>query len=315
VATPEMERASSLAQRRRVAMSQVTTYPWTLAEDLSGYARHGYRGIEIWQNKVAGEGAPYHQVPSGQLPQAVVQGLVGSLSGAGMQAVSVVCTGLFTSPGEQARLARAEHLGFSVRFAAEIGASCVLVVPGDLNGMTRGAAVERTARALEEVLPEAHRLGVDLAIEPLRPVHTDFVNTIPQAMEIVDLVDDRRCGLCMDTYQLWRGEGERDAVIEEIREAASWARIVQVADSRPVPRSTEDRLVPGEGVLPIAEMLAAVFAAGYEGWLAVEIMSSEMWAGDLDDVLERCRLGMGAVIAEADRLARGDAPAAGEEGK
>ncbi len=303
------------AQRpRRVAMSQVTTYPWTLAEDLSGYPRHGYTGIEIWQNKVAGEGAPYHQVPSGQLPSAVVQGLAEALAGAGLQAVSVVCTGLFTDPGDQARLARAAHLAFSVRFAAEIGAGCVLVVPGDLQGMTRRSAVERTARALEEVLPEAHRLGVDLAIEPLRPVHTDFVNTIPQALAIVELLDDPRCGLCLDTYQLWRGEAERAAVIEEIRGAARWARIVQVADSRPVPRSTEDRLVPGEGVLPIGAMLAAVFAAGYEGWLAVEIMSSEMWAGDLDDVLDRCRLGMEAVIARADQLAAGPVAARGEEG-
>ncbi len=303
----------SARRPRRVAMSQVTTYPWTLAEDLSGYPRHGYTGIEIWQNKVAGEGAPYHQVPSGQLPSAVVQGLAEALAGAGLQAVSVVCTGLFTDPGDQARLARAAHLAFSVRFAAEIGAGCVLVVPGDLHGMTRRSAVERTARALEEVLPEAHRLGVDLAIEPLRPVHTDFVNTIPQALEIVELLDDRRCGLCLDTYQLWRGEAERDTVIEEIRGAARWARIVQVADSRPVPRSTEDRLVPGEGVLPIAEMLASVFAAGYEGWLAIEIMSSEMWAGDLDDVLDRCRLGIEGVIAHVDQLAAGTVAARGEE--
>jgi sugar phosphate isomerase/epimerase len=301
-------------RRRRVAMSQVTTYPWALSEDLSGYARHGYTGIEIWQNKVAGEGAPYHQVPSSELAPAVVQRLAEALSGAGLQAVSVVCTGLFTDPGEQARAARAGHLGFSVRFAAEIGASCVLVVPGDLNGMTRRAAVERTAKALEDVLPEAHRLGVDLAIEPLRPVHTDFVNTIPQAMEIVELLDDPRCGLCLDTYQLWRGDAERDTVIAEIGDAAGWARIVQVADSRPVPRSTEDRLVPGEGVLPIPEMLAAVFAAGYEGWLAVEIMSSEMWAGDLDDVLDRCLLGMGAVTAGAEQLAAGTLAAGGEEG-
>ena len=303
------------AQRpRRVAMSQVTTYPWTLAEDLSGYARHGYTGIEIWQNKVAGEGAPYNQVPSGELPPAVVGGLAEALAGAGLQAASIVCTGLFTDPGDQARLARSAHLAFSVRFAAEIGAGCVLVVPGDLQGMTRPNAVERTARALEEVLPEAHSLGVDLAIEPLRPVHTDFVNTIPQALEIVELLDDPRCGLCLDTYQLWRGEAERAAVIEEIRGAAGWARIVQVADSRPVPRSTEDRLVPGEGVLPIAEMLAAVFAAGYEGWFAVEIMSSEMWAGDLDDVLDRCRLGMEAVIARADQLAAGTVAPRGERG-
>jgi sugar phosphate isomerase/epimerase len=284
-------------------MSEVTTYPWTIAADLAGYARHGYQGIEIWLNKVAGNGAPYDQLPDAELAPSIVQDLAQSLARAGLQAVSVVCAGALTEPDEDAWRERVNHLGFAVRFAADIGASCVLVVPGDLRGMSRRGAVERSARALEEALPEAQRLGVDLVIEPLRPVHTDFVNTIPQALEIVELIDDRRCGLCLDTYQLWRGQGEREVLIEEIRRAARWARVVQVADSPPVPRSTEDRLVPGDGVLPLGEMLAELFAAGYDGWLPVEIMSRHLWAGDLDELLDRCLVGTAAVIAQAEQLA------------
>ena len=141
------------------------------------------------------------------------------------------------------------------------------MVPGDLNGLSRPEAVDRTSQALHEALPHAHRHGVDLAIEPLRPVHTDFVNTIPQALEIVERLDDPRCGVCIDTYQVWRGETERASVIAEIGAAARWARIVQVADSGPVPRSKEDRFVPAEGVLPLPEMLAPCSPAATEdGW-------------------------------------------------
>jgi sugar phosphate isomerase/epimerase len=291
-------------------MSEVTTFNWTIDEDLEGYARHGWAGIEIWLNKAARNGAAYDTLPAGELDPAAVRDLASSLSRARLEAVSVVCAGALTETQDELWQARVAHLRFAIRFAAEIGASVVLVVPGDLGPLSRTEAIRRTVGSLREGLPDAHRLGVDLAIEPLRPVHTDFVNTIPQALEIVESLDDSRCGLCLDTYQLWRGDDERAAVIGEITQAAAWARIVQVADSRPVPLSKEDRLVPAEGVLPLEEMLAPLFASGYDGWLAVEIMSRQLWAGDYDELLERCRVGMASVIAGAERLAGAPSPAA-----
>ncbi len=74
-------------------------------------------------------------------------------------------------------------------------------------------------------------------------------------------------------------------------------------------------MVPGEGVLPLAPMLGELFAAGYNGWLAVEIMSTELWAGDQDDLLRRCQTGMAQVVADAERMAvRAGAEGASPEG-
>ncbi len=217
MARPEGEMGPVGGQaERRIAMSEVTTYRWTIDQDVEGYARHGYKGIEVWLNKVAGNGAPYDQLPSGELSPSVIGDLAARLERTGVRAVSVVCAGGLTAPDDYEWEARVEHFGFTIRFAAEIGASCVLVVPGDLHGMSRTAAVRRTAQAVERVLPVAHRLGIDLAIEPLRSVHTDFVNTIPQALEVLEIVDDRRCGLCLDTYQLWRGQDDGAVVVDEI---------------------------------------------------------------------------------------------------
>jgi sugar phosphate isomerase/epimerase len=283
----------------RLAMSEVTTFNWTIDADISGYSRHGFPGIEVWLNKAARNNAPYDLMPAGELSSAATEALARDLGDAGIQAVSVVCAGAITEPDDEAWEARSAHLRFTIRFAEQIGASCVLVCPGDLCGATRDRAIERTARALRAGLEEAHERSIDLAIEPLRPIHTDFVNTLPQALEIVRTVDDPRCGVCTDTFQVWRGENERELVMAEIVEAAPHTLIVQVADSLFEPRSKEDRLVPGEGVLPLEEMLGALFATGYDGWLAVEIMSTELWRGDYDELLDRCHVGMRGVIERA----------------
>ncbi len=283
----------------RLAMSEVTTFNWTIDADLAGYARHGFPGVEVWLNKVARNGAPYDLMPTGELSDDVIDALAGDLVAAGLRAASVVCAGALTEQDDEAWQARIDHLRFTIRIAARVGASCVLVCPGDLYGMTRHDAVLRSSAALRAVLEDAHRHSVDLAIEPLRPIHTDFVNTLPEALELVGAVDDSRCGVCMDTFQVWRGDEEREAVIGEIVEAAPHTQIVQVADSLAEPRSREDRLVPGEGVLPLGDMLGALFANGYQGWLAVEIMSTELWQSDYDELLERCRRGMRKVVEEA----------------
>ena len=283
----------------RLAMSEVTTFNWSLDDDLAAYARHGFPGIELWLNKAARNGADYDVMPSGELPPAAIAELIRDLDAAGLEAASVVCAGALTESEDDAWQRRIAHLRFTIRFAGQVGASCVLVCPGDLLGATRSAAIERTVVALRSCLEDAHEHSVDLAIEPLRSIHTDFVNTLPHALEIVSAVDDPRCGVCMDTFQVWRGDGDREAVISEIVEAAPYTRIVQVADSRVEPRSREDRLVPGEGVLPLGGMLGALFATGYDGWLAVEIMSTDLWRSDYDELLERCRIGMRAVIEKA----------------
>ncbi len=164
----------------RLAMSEVTTFNWTIDQDLASYAGHGFPGIEIWLNKAARNGAPYDTLPVGELDAGTIDELAHDLEDAGLQAVSVVCAGGLTESDSPAWQERIAHLRFTVQFAAKIGASCVLVVPGDLQGTSRSASVERTASAIREGLADAHEYSIDLAIEPLRPVHTTSSTRYPK---------------------------------------------------------------------------------------------------------------------------------------
>ena len=136
----------------RLAISEVTTFNWSIDQDLASYARHGFPGIEIWLNKAARNGAAYDTLPKGDLDTKSIDKLAHDLVDAGLQAVSVVCAGAFTESDSQARKGRIAHLRSTVQFAAKIGATCVLIVPGDLHGANRSTSVERTAPALREAL-------------------------------------------------------------------------------------------------------------------------------------------------------------------
>ena len=86
----------------RLAMSEVTTFNWTIDADLAGYARHGFPGVEVWLNKVARNGAHYDLMPTGELSDDVIDALVAALDGSGLNAASVVCAGALTEPDDEA---------------------------------------------------------------------------------------------------------------------------------------------------------------------------------------------------------------------
>jgi sugar phosphate isomerase/epimerase len=92
----------------------------------------------------------------------------------------------------------------------------------------------------------------------------------------------------VDTFQLWGTEN----LLADIARAAGRIFGVHVADSPERLRAREDRLVPGEGVIPLRELLGAIHTTGYAGRYDVELMSQELWASDYDDVLRRCAQGL-----------------------
>ena len=50
---------------------------------------------------------------------------------------------------------------------------------------------------------ERRRAGVRLALEPVIDWQSDFLNTLGQALDIVDVVDQPDLGVYPDTWHLW----------------------------------------------------------------------------------------------------------------
>ena len=144
----------------------------------------------------------------------------------------------------------------------ELGAEAVGVAVGDrVWGTWRSD--EESRRLLVEALVElgahAAREGSVLFLEPLNRYEDYLVNTLADAVSIVEEVGSPGVAVIADTYHMSIEEVDCAASIEA---AGAHIRHVQLGDS--------NRLEPGAGHYDWPATLAALDRIGFDGWLAME---------------------------------------------
>jgi len=132
-----------------------------------------------------------------------------------------------------------------------------------------------------------------LAIEPLHPMYAAdraCVNTLEHALDLCDEIDPSMqgdLGVAVDCYHVW-WDPKVDAQIAR----AGKQRLLgfHVCDWLvPTRDMLNDRGMMGDGVIDIARLRGQVEQAGFDGFIEVEIFSSDnWWKRDGDDVLDTC---------------------------
>jgi 2-keto-myo-inositol isomerase len=170
------------------------------------------------------------------------------------------------------------------RIAAEIGCRYIVVVPGRLpaSGATGDEIVAESARVLSELCDVAAGHGVALAFEFLGQTDCS-VQTLDLAQEIVNSLQRDNLGLVIDSFHFYAG-GSTVEMIEALNPELLYIFHINDAESRPR-EQLEDchRLLPGRGILPLGEIVAAFRRIGYDGVASVEIFRPEYW--DMDPFL------------------------------
>lgn len=128
----------------------------------------------------------------------------------------------------------------------------------------RRAAVKRLVEALRSPSDYAAQHDVRLGIEPLNRFETSLINTVEQAMEVIEAVDSPSCGLTIDTFHLNIEEKDPAAAI---RSAGEHLAHVQVCGN--------DRGAPGSDHIDWGAHAAAWGAIGYDGPVCIESFTSE----------------------------------------
>ncbi len=235
----------------RLSVNAFSSRHWTLAEDLACYERLGIGRVSLL------------------LPKLVAAGTDRALAEIADRALTVdgILPGCAFDLTDEAGWNRVrEAMVEAVETGARLGARVLQTTGGTGRGRPFEWAVERFARAVEPVTRAARASDVVVALEPTRPqfAHVALAHTLRDGLRVSDQLE---LGLVVDTAHLW-WEGDFGTVLSE---AGGRLAVVQVADlgfGGPV----LERLVPGDGELPLGDLLATFAATGFEGPFEVEIL-------------------------------------------
>ena len=272
----------------KLALNGATTMRADLATDVRAAAAAGFDCLEIWAAKLR------QFLKSGSAAE-----LKSLLDGHGLEPYSINSIESITfrdAAGHARLLEECEEL---CRTAAELGCPYIVVVPGRLpEGKSWGDTVEESVRVLGELGRVAAGHGVGLAFEFLGQPRCS-VQTLGQAAEIVNQVGRADVGLVLDSFHFYAG-GSRLESIDALDPRKLF--VFHINDAEDLPRAElEDRhrLLPGLGILPLTEIVAALRRIGYDRVTSVEIFRPEYWERDPTELAREARQATAAILAAA----------------
>jgi sugar phosphate isomerase/epimerase len=130
-----------------------------------------------------------------------------------------------------------------------------------LPGVDQATAEAYAVEMFQQIMPEIASAGVELCFEPLSAAETDFINTVPQTMDLAAKVGHPAFRLHMDVKA--QSADPTGSVPELIRRYGPVAGHFHAQD--PNLRG------PGMGPLDFGPILEALVASGYDRWVSVEV--------------------------------------------
>ena len=127
-------------------------------------------------------------------------------------------------------------------------------------GTTREQGLDRAAEVFRAAMPALAERGVKIAMEPLTPKETNFINSCAEAVELMRLVDHPNFVLHQDVKAML---SETTPIPELIARYADVTGHFHVND--------DNLLGPGMGRTDYHPIFEALLKTGYSGWVSVEV--------------------------------------------
>jgi sugar phosphate isomerase/epimerase len=237
---------------RRVSLSAISTFSWDLDADLRFYAEAGIANVGISVAKLERFGWDEGN-----------RRIVDS----GLRVTNLIGLGPFHLARPDRWDAQRERIVRALETATAVGAECLVFTTGPAGQLPWGDAADALEAALAPVLPEARARGVPFAIEHTNSLRVDigFVHTLA---DVIDLARRLDVGVCMEVNACWAERG----LAGTISAGVDRLRLVQVSDFAVGTLSTPNRLVPGDGDIPLERILGEVLSAGYSGCFDLELV-------------------------------------------
>lgn len=194
----------------------------------------------------------------------------------------------FNTPEQWEKLL--ELFRFGCEVARDIGNPYLIVVPTmgpDMDRKTEAEVFEDSVKVLGELADIAESYGVKLSFEPIGDRRW-CCNSVRQAWEIVQAVNRDSVGLTIDCINFYMHDKCSD--LEYLRKIpAEKIFVYHINDCEDLPLRVLDhcdRIMPGKGCIPIADISRVLREVGYDGPACLELFRPEYWRMDAEEVIQ-----------------------------
>jgi sugar phosphate isomerase/epimerase len=252
----------------KIALSEISTPAASFAEDVAAYAAAGFDGIGIWEFKLP-EG---DDAASARLLRETGLGAANCVP-AVPSLLQLALPGMEgpADPGE-----RVEALCASMARLARFEPASVVCLAGPAGDRSGDEARALVIEGLRQVAAAARAAGVRLGLEPthLSESHeTGFLSSIGEAIALLDEAGLDDVGVMVDSVHVW----DTPSLAADVALCAARITGLHIADK--LAPGAPGRVLPGEGVTHPERLVALLRAAGFDGYLDIEIFSTpeEFW--------------------------------------
>src|SRR5215207_3281463 len=278
----------------KIALNGATTMHADLETDIKAAGAAGYDLVELWAPKLRTylEG---HTIDD--LRTILTENNVDPYSINSIEHIT------FRTPGDYESIKA--QCGELAAIADEIACPYIVVVPGKLpEGATKEQIVDESVRVLNELADISEPHGVSLAFEFLGQTDCS-VQTLDLCNEIVEKVDRKSVGNVIDTFHFYAGNSSFEA-IDSMKPEKLFIFHINDAEDLPKESLTDaQRLYPGEGILPIAEIKEHFDKIGYDRMVSIEIFRPEYWDQDPFEVAKKAKAATEKVLGLGQHAAGG----------
>lgn len=247
----------------KTALSQICSLNSPFESDVEDYAAGQCGAIEIWLTKLE-TFLQSHLIEDVQrlLEQHDVTAPVASLQG-----------GLLESQGE-ARQQAWELFARRLELCRQLEIA-TLVVACDVAAPLVQQDVERVRTSLRMIAEQASQQQVRVALE--FQAGAALGNNLQTAAALVEEVGSPSLGICLDVFHFYVGPSKMEDLAQLTRANLFHVQLCDLAD---VPREfarDADRILPGEGDIPLPAIINRLAAIDYDGFVSVELMNPQIW--------------------------------------
>jgi protein FrlC len=239
-------------------------YQYAIQDAVVIAARTGYEGVDIW----GGRPHVYRQ----DLSVEELVDLRRQIEGLGLAVPSFMPAFYryphsLSNPNPKVRDDSIAYMRQCIDNAAVLGAGIVLVVPDhSLHGETRRNSLDRIIESIDVLALYASQYDLKLGIEILYYDETDLVNSVDDALGIIDKLGHDNIAVVLDTGTL---NLSKESLEDTVGKLGDLLLQVHVNDNQG--EHEQQNLIPGEGSYDFPALVQVLKDNHYTGFLSAEL--------------------------------------------